>query len=362
MHHPTSSYPIKRFDLSTNTSLKAWSAADEYLLQHVTDLDNPPKHMSIYHDRFGFLACHLQAFHPTVITIQKSQEKAIKANLELNGISLSNFSNPLSSLDNKIDLALIKNPKSLALFQLYLEHLIHHSTEDLTVFSAFMTRHFTPKLLKIAGEYFEEVKQSKAKKKARVMILTQKKHVIRKEIIDTIVYKSRVYQQYWGVFSGGHIDYATQYFLEHMQIRQTDHCILDVGSGNGIIANEIAIQLPDAEIHLLDDSCLAVASAKLNITGAHIYHHFNNDLSIFDDHTFDLIVTNPPFHFEHEINIDTPIQLFKECLRCLKKGGSLQLVANHHLNYKVHLEKLFSSVQVIAQNDKYVIYRCIKTR
>ncbi|MBL4708341.1 MAG: methyltransferase [Flavobacteriales bacterium] len=112
----------------------------------------------------------------------------------------------------------------------------------------------------------------------------------------------------------------------------------------------------------MDDSYLAVESAKLNVQGENIQHHFNNNLSDFEDETFDLIITNPPFHFEYEINIKIPLQLFKECFRCLKLNGNLQIVANKHLNYLTHLKSIFPTVQILAQNDNFVIYKCAKSR
>lgn len=353
-------YKVERYDLSTDKSLKSWSAADEYLLQEFIDLKKKAKHLTIYNDRFGFLGCHLYAYSPTIILTHKSQEKAIRTNLTTNNIPILNFIDPLSSLEKKIDIAIIKIPKSIALFQLFLEQIVNNSTNNVVVISAFMTRHFTPKLLQIAEEYFEEVQQSKAIKKARLLILNKKKDTIKRKVINSINYQNQTYKQYWGVFSGEHIDYATQFFLEHLHINKTDKYILDLASGNGIIAKEIFKKHPNVEIHLMDDSYLAVSSAQLNIQGNNIYHHCNNELSIFDNDMFDLIVTNPPFHFEYEINIQIPIQLFKACFRCLKKGGNLQLVSNNHLNYKVHLEKLFLSVQIIAKNSKFVIYKCMK--
>ena len=351
---------INRYDLSEDKSLQAWSAADEYLLQAFNDLENKPEHLSIYNDRFGFLACHLHSITPTVIITNKSQEKAIDSNLNANNLSLVNFADPISSLDTKMDIALLKVPKSLGLFQLFLEHISQNSTDDVTVICAFMTKYFTPNLLQIAEEYFEVVEQSRAQKKARLMILSKKKESAKREVITSIAYKDQEYRQYLGVFSADHIDYATQFFLDHLKVKKTDLCVLDLASGNGVIGNEIFKQLPDAEIHLMDDSFLAVSSAELNIQGANIHHHFNNELSIFDDETFDLIVTNPPFHFEYEINIQIPLELFKECHRCLKKGGSLQIVANKHLNYKVHLERFFTTVQVLAKAKKFIVYKCIK--
>lgn len=353
-------YKIDRYDLSEDRSLRAWSAADEYLLDAFNKKEKKPQHLAIYNDRFGFLGCHLHPFSPTLISTHKSQEKAIEANFKANRIPLVDFKNPLSELDNNMDLALIKTPKSLGLFKLFLEQITHNSTSDVTVICAFMTRHFTPKLLEIAEEYFEEVEQSRAVKKARLLILSKKKKTIERKIINSLNYNNHEYQQYLGVFSAEHIDYATQFFLNHIDIKNTDLRILDLASGNGIIGNEIFKQLPNSEIHLMDDSYLAVLSAQLNLKGQNIHHHFNNDLSIFDNDTFDLIVTNPPFHFEYEINIQIPIKLFKEAFRCLKKDGNLQIVSNKHLNYQVHLKPLFSSVEIIAEDKKFVIYKCIK--
>lgn len=353
-------YKIERHDLSEDKSLKAWSAADEYLLQAFNDLENKPKHIGIYNDIFGFLGCHLHTFKPTVILSQKSQEKAIISNFETNNIPLPDFANPLSSLENKMDFALVKIPKSLGLFQLFLEQITQNSSDYVKVVCAFMTRNFSPKFLEIASEYFEVVEQSRALKKARLLILSKKKETNKTEIITSINYKGHEYKQYLGVFSADHIDYATQFFLDNIDLKQTDKTLLDLASGNGIIGNEIFKKLPNAEIHLMDDSSLAVSSAELNINGENIHHHLNNDLSIFENNTFDLIVTNPPFHFEYEINIKVPLALFKDCFRCLKKGGNLQIVANKHLNYKVHLDPIFRSVKIIAEDKKFIVYKCIK--
>lgn len=351
---------ILRHDLSADKSLRAWSAADEYLLQAFNDLERKPERLAVYNDRFGFLTCHLTEFSPIVICTQKSQEKAVSANLSANSLPQSVFQSPLSPLASKMDMALMKIPKSLGLFELFLDHIARNSTDDVQVICGFMTRHFSPRLLDLAHEYFEGVEQSMAIKKSRLLTLTKKKNPTAKELISHIPYQNKVYHQYLGVFSNTHIDYATQFFLEHIEVRTTDQRILDLASGNGVIAKEISTIHRGAEIHLIDDAYLAVASAQLNIDGAHIHHHWNDDLSIFENESFDLIATNPPFHFEHEINIQVALTLFKDCHRCLKPGGNLQVVANRHLNYKTHLDRWFSSVQVLAENEKYMVYKCLK--
>ena len=215
-------------------------------------------------------------------------------------------------------------------------------------------------MIEIAEKYFSTVEQSRAVKKARVATLSGKRMLEKAVMVDSLSYNSRTYQQYWGVFSAKHIDYATQYFLKHIKAIPKDLQILDLASGNGVIANELLNILPNSTFHLVDDSFLAVESAKLNVAGENVHHYFENNLSTFTDHAFDLIVSNPPFHFEHEINIQIPIQLFKECYRCLKPGGNLQIVANNHLNYSSQLKKIFPTVETVAQNENFVVIRCQK--
>lgn len=351
---------IDRYDLSNDNSLRAWSAADEFLLESFKNIQDKPSNIALYNDRFGYVACHLHSSNPVVIVYQKSQEKAISANLLSNELRNLTFANPIDALDGKLDLILMKVPKSTDLFTLYLEHIVHNSTEDVIVLCGFMTRHFTSKLIKIAEHYFDDVQQGRAVKKSRVLTLSKKKTTEKIEPISTLNFNDQYYKQYWGVFSGQHIDYATQFLLKNIELKKSDKLILDLGAGNGVIAKEILIKNPKSEIHLMDDSYLAVESAKLNVEGKNIHHHYDNDLSTFDDESLDLIVTNPPFHFEYEINIQVPIELFRQCHRSLKYGGSLQLVANKHLNYKTHLAPMFATVEVLAEDDKFVVYRCVK--
>ena len=77
-----------------------------------------------------------------------------------------------------------------------------------------------------------------------------------------------------------------------------------------------------------------------------------------DDNFFDFVVCNPPFHFEHENNIEVAIDLFVQVRRCLRRDGSFQAVANRHLNYQTHLKRLFGNVRIIGRNRKFEIISC----
>ena len=224
-----------------------------------------------------------------------------------------------------------------------------------------MTKYFSPKMLEVAEIFFEQVEQSKAWKKSRLLILKKNKKKDESIILNTIrVNEIKVLQQYYGVFSAKNIDYATQFLLEHLEIGKDENCILDLASGNGIIASFIRDKKLESEINLLDDSFLAIESSKINLQDKNSFFHYNDSLYDFENDFFDLVVSNPPFHFEYENNIEITFGLFKEVKRCLKGNGRFILVSSKHLNLKTHLIKLFKEVKIIAENKKFEIYECFK--
>jgi len=361
---PSISIKLKRYPSTSDKSLQAWNAADELILDYLKteNLKNLPT--VIYHDKFGFLSCHLADWNPQIICNYKSQEKAILQNIEMNKLQnhSNTFSHPLDQLDNQYKLALFKIPKSVDLFELYLNQLIPCLQNDAKVICGFMTRHFNKQSLEVAQKYFEEVQQTKASKKARLMILKNPRSFQRASLVHEIKWSGNKHlKQYFGVFSASKIDLATQLLLDHLDINTSQNQILDLGCGNGVLAWKARQLNPSAHIHLTDDNYLAIASAKLNIDSSpNTYFHYTDNLSHLENQTFDLVLSNPPFHFEFENNIDITIRLFKEVYRVLKPKGEFTLVANKHLNYKTHLIKQFHSVVDHVENEKFVIYRCTK--
>jgi len=354
---------VIRYPATTDLSLKAWSAADEFLLEQVLDQNLSGKKIITYNDRFGYLNCQLHQNDALSVISYKSQEKSHKINRENNGLNFddSRFINPLSSIDEKIDIALMKVPKSVNLFELYLAQIATCIKEEGVVYCSFMTRHFTKQLLSISNKYFEVVEQSLAKKKARVLILKKKKEVIDNELINKLTLSNKeILRQYYGVFSAKEIDQATQFFIDNLQIEENTKEVLDLAAGNGVLGHIIQKQLPNCKIHLIDDFYLAIESAKLNLKGENVCFHYNDTLKEIEENSIDLVVSNPPFHFEYETNIEISLSLFKDVTYCLKQGGKFQLVANRHLNYGPHLERIFNKVIRVVHNDKFEIYNCIK--
>lgn len=360
--HINKNFSIVRYPPTDNSSLRAWSAADEYVLKWIEENKPDIENIVIANDRFGYLTCCLNKFNPIIIIDNKSQEKSIDQNLALNSIKFTreNRITPFDEIPRKTSLGIIHIPKSIELFSFYLQQIFDSLNQNGTVICGFMTRHFTPELLNIAENFFEVVEQSLAWKKSRVLVLKGKKDVAQQKNINTIPYTfkngfKQDIKQYPGVFSSNHIDYATQFLLQHLEIQEDEETILDLASGNGIIARSIQLEKPEADIHLADDSRLAIESSKLNLDRNNSHFHWNDTLDDIDVE-FDLVVSNPPFHFAHEVNTEVTVDLFREVAGHLKPGGRFLCVANQHLGYTSHLKKFFTASRVLAKNDKFVVY------
>ena len=358
---------IRRYPETSNKSLRAWNAGDEYILAHLAELDLNDKSIAVYNDRFGYLSCHLAGFEPRCVVHRKSQETSIMMNAKLNNLSIDNtqFSTPFSSETSSVDIGLMQIPKSLDLFRFFLHKLSESLSDDGIALCAFMTKYFTPGLLEIADDYFEDVEQSLAKKKSRILILKDKKPLPDASFIESYDYSfdekhTETLKQYPGVFSSGQVDYATQFLLETFTPTSDELEIADVGSGNGVISRAMQIHNPEATLHLIDDSILAIESSKLNMRDENAHFHWTDTMEDMEDQSIDLALSNPPFHFGHETNIEISVNLFREVAGLLKPGGRFVCVANNHLGYLSHLKKFFRSVDVLARNDKFVIYESRK--
>ena len=353
-------YQLQRYPETVDKSLKAWSNAELMVLDYFFK-NKKSKKVHLFNDRFGVWNCALQKHEVTTVYTYASQQKAIELNLKLNKVETKVvYKNPLESLQ-QVELALIKIPKSLELFELFLKQIHQSSTNETEVVCGFMTKYFSTSFLTIAERYFDVIEQSKAWKKARLLLLKQpKSNISDVELIKNIDFKGTVFKQYYGVFSSGHIDIGTQFFLEHLTIYNHERKILDLACGNGVIGHKVLQLNPNTEITLLDDFNLAIESSKLNIDNKKATFICDNTLTSLKEKSFDVVVSNPPFHFEHENNIEVSLVLFKEVLACLKHEGRFVLVANKHLNYKTHLSVLFNEVTIIKENTKFIIYECKK--
>jgi len=351
-------YQLTRYPKTDDKSLRAWSSVELLVLDYITDKKKDNIHL--FNDRFGIWNSVLSSNNPITIWTYASQQKAIVHNLKLNNFSSDVAYKTVFDNLGKVELALMKVPKSLELFEVFVQQIYKSADDQTEVVCGFMTKHFSVSFLKIAERYFGVVEQTKAWKKARLLILKEpKKGVEYKELVNEFEWNDNLIQQYYGVFSSSKIDIGTQFLLENLLVQADELKVLDVASGNGILAIEALRQNSKAQVTLVDDFNLAVASSELNVKGDDVRFICADNLSSLEKESFDLVISNPPFHFEHENNIEVSVLLFGEVQNCLKLGGRFLLVANSHLNYKTHLKNIFAEVITVKSNNKFVIYECL---
>lgn len=355
---------IQRYPHTTDKSLQAWNAADELILKFVNETDwQPNANLLIFNDRFGYLSLNSFEKNPISVIESSSQKKALELNSKQNGkriktLAINSFSDEYRENPGFV---FMKIPKSLELFRYYLSLVSKVSNPETVVLCGFMTKYYSDKMLEIAGEFFSEVKQTKAEKKARLMILKSVKIAPESNLLSSIPNDFDLeIKQLPGVFGSEKIDIGTRFLLENLTFTGSEKRVLDMASGNGIIAAFVGLNSQVSEIHLVDDSILAIESSKLNCDGNKFV--FNNDdgLENYENDYFDLIITNPPFHVEHENTMEIALSLFGQAKVKLRKGGKLIIVANRHLNYAIHLRKIFDKVLVTNENQKFELIECVR--
>jgi 16S rRNA (guanine1207-N2)-methyltransferase len=119
--------------------------------------------------------------------------------------------------------------------------------------------------------------------------------------------------------------------------------------------------LPEANICFVDESFMALASAKQNFVAALTEQRSAefvaaDCLNDFDANSADCVVCNPPFHQQHTVGDHIAWQMFQQAHKVLRSGGELRVIGNRHLNYHLSLKKLFGNCRQIASNTKFVIY------
>jgi ubiquinone/menaquinone biosynthesis C-methylase UbiE len=100
-----------------------------------------------------------------------------------------------------------------------------------------------------------------------------------------------------------------------------DGKVLDIGTGTGLLAIELAKKIPDVEVIGLDLSDVALKVARKNLQ--EIEHPFKVSFekgdaedTPFEDDRFDLVVSSNTLHL-----IKNPVRMFDEIQRVLKPSG-----------------------------------------
>jgi len=378
---------LSRFPVAqVNRSLQAWDSADEYLINHVEEqgLINANTKVAIFNDAFGALAsnfCHSSTQNPSVFCINDSyvSRQGIRYNIEQNALDDSNIEllNSLDDLPSDIEVILYKIPKSKSLL---IEQLIQikRSVSDKCIFiAADRAKEIHSATLKVFEKHFGTTKTSLAVKKARLVFCQFDNKQLHQSPFPTVwslAHKSTndspsrefTISNHANVYAREKLDIGARYFIENLPKVAANSKVIDLGCGNGVIGLSVLANQPEAHVQFIDESTMAIASAKQNILTnqpesiENCEFTLNDSLTDIEGGSVDLILCNPPFHQNTATTDHIAWQMFKDSHRVLKKGGELRIIGNQQLAYHIKLQRLFGNETLIASNNKFVTQSAIK--
>ena len=357
----TGQYTLLRPGANPRQSLRAWDAADEYLIAFINESFSRQS-LTLFNDQFGALGIALEPQVKTWVNDSFCAKSALQLNQQHNKQHPSfPLLSPLDSRPQQPSLGVMKLPKNLSYLHQLLEGCANSNISKVLI--AGMMKHLPKNVLGYLQK-FGSVKRHPFKKKATIYELDLK------QIAPCPYPKSNQLAgmdliSHANVFGRDKLDPGAQFFIEHIKALPTAQRAADLCCGSGILGLKYMQQHSSAEhsinMEFFDESFMAVKSAELswakNKLNGETSFHWNDGLDQSNDQKYDLILCNPPFHEEHTVGDHIAKRLFKDAKQQLKSNGKLIVVGNRHLGYHVSLKSYFKHVVQIASNGKFILLR-----
>lgn len=355
--------------------MQAFNSADLYLLESAL-LEQPVEQALIVNDNFGALACFCKAKSITWVSDSYVATMATKKNLQLNGlgnkkIMFQDLSQPINTPPT---LVLMRLPKSLAMLEYQLAMLSQIITHKTKIIASGMTKEIHKSTIRIFERYLGPCPTSLAQKKAR-LILPTGEYLAAKELPPPVCWalpdNEMKICNLANLFSREQLDIGARFFIHHIPKGKFKN-IIDLGCGNGVIGLVAALKNPDAKLSFIDESQMAVQSAKNNYQ--YNFPSRQANASFIQDNCMegaalrtelnssDLILCNPPFHQQNSISDHIAWQMFNDAKKVLQIGGILRIIGNRHLGYHLKLKQIFGNCTQVAANNKFVVLQSVKER
>ena len=374
---PQGEFELARYPTRESETLRAWDAADAFLLRHLAGRNDDVKgEILIVNDNAGALSTALADRRPKMLSDSYLAHVAMRHNLARNALDVSAVQ-PLASFDPlpaSIDAVVMKIPKSLALLEDQLHRIAPHVHDKTFFIAGAMTRHIHTSTLDLFAKIIGPPRTSLAERKARLIFCNPDPALDRPHNPWPTTYRAgnNVVISHAGVFSASRLDSGAAFLLDHLTQSSGPLRVVDLGCGNGVLGMRAAVSNPEAEITFVDESYRAVASAEATFRanlGPERAARFVVGNGMFDmagggslsNSGIDCVLNNPPFHENHALGDATAWQMFAESLDVLRPGGELWAVGNRHLAYHAKLKRLFGNCGLIAGNDRFVVLRAVRS-
>jgi len=368
--------PFARLDLirqpeQQNEPLQAFDAADEYLLAHLAEQGvSTETRVLVLNDSFGALAGSLAG----QVRVTSSGDSflgalALEKNLVRNGQAFDAVHHvPASEAwTGPFDRVLIRVPKTLALLEEQLIRLQGQLAPGAQVIAGAMIKHLPRAAGDLLERYIGPVQASLAVKKARLLIATPE---AREQAVSPYPTRYRLDEpaiellNHANVFCREGLDIGTRAFLPHLPGNLGSARVADLGCGNGVLAIASALKNPQAQYTLVDESFMAVQSARENwqatLGEREAVIRAGDGLAGQAPQSLDVVLCNPPFHQQQVVGDFLAWRMFQQAREALVVGGALYIVGNRHLGYHSKLARLFRGVEQVAATPKFVILKARK--
>ncbi len=366
-------FHLRRIPHRKKEVLRAWDAADILLLDrlasHKVDLS---KGVFILNDTFAALSVSLHSFNPVNCSDSWISHQALRENLNFNGLHDAHFQtmDSLHVPKTTLSVVLVKVPKSMAFFEYQLLRLKPFLDESTVFMVAGMVKYLPRKVWSLLESIVGVTKTSLAVKKAKVIEVGIRLDIVLKEnpypLLWPLENTSFTLLNHANVFAREHLDLGTRFFLNNLPETIGKKKIIDLACGNGVIGLMLAAKNTQCEVLFIDESYMAIASARENmrqLDGQERFgFHCGDGLSKVKKQSADMIVCNPPFH-QHHANAETmALTMFAQASRVLNKDGELWIVGNRHLAYHAKLATWFLDVVLVAANKSFVVLKATRPK
>lgn len=378
LHGPQGSFELARYPFHHKDPLRAWDAADEYLLDYLEQQQLLAKRPSLllYNDSFGALATALHDYQPCAHSDSYLSQQATLENYRRNQLDPAQLKlhNSLASPAAPAELVLIKIPKTLALLEDQLHRLRPILSAHSRIVAAGMAKHIHRSTLSLFERLIGPTQTSLAHKKARLIFCQWQaagdilpSPYPQRYVLDhpALPQGSLELSNHANVFSREKLDIGTRFFLDHLPGKESFDHVLDLGCGNGLLGIVAAHRYKPARVSFVDESYMALASARENFnkafgTDEHAHFQVGDCLQDVAPQSVDLILNNPPFHQGNVVGEHIAVRMFTQAKEALARHGQLWVVANRHLPYRQVLQRLFGNCKLAAANNKFVVLQALK--
>lgn len=246
---------------------------------------------------------------------------------------------------------------------------------EVRVFAGGRVKHMTRAMNDVLGKYFGTVTAGLGWRKSRVLTATSPRAAGDSPFPrwgDDAALPFRV-AAFGATFGGPTLDHGSRLLLNDLASAAPDATrIVDLGSGNGVLATAAALSRPAAHVLATDQSAAAALATAATAAGAGVLaercDHEATDagspgvcvcradaLETVPDGWAELILLNPPFHTGATVHAGVAHRLIAACARALAPGGELRLVFNTHLQYRSLVERVIGPTRQIARDRTFTV-------